>query len=38
MDARSKAWVYSRSLVESVGSNPPRGVDVCVLSVLCVVI
>ena len=29
--ARSKAWVYSRSLTGIVGSNPARGMDVCLL-------
>jgi len=28
--ARSKAWVYSRSLSEIVGSNPAGSMDVCV--------
>ena len=28
--ARSKAWVYSRSLSEIVGSNPVGSMDVCV--------
>jgi len=28
--ARSKAWDYSRSLAGIVGSNPARGMDVCV--------
>jgi hypothetical protein len=28
--ARSKAWVYGRSLV-IVGSNPAEGMDVCLL-------
>jgi hypothetical protein len=35
--ARSKAWVYSRSLTGIVGSNPAEGMDVCLLWVLCVV-
>ena len=30
MAARSKAWVYGRSLAEIVGSNPAGGMDVCV--------
>ena len=30
MAARSKAWVYGRSLAGIVGSNPAGGVDVCV--------
>jgi hypothetical protein len=34
---RSKAWVYGRSLAGIVGSNPARGMDVCLLWVLCVV-
>ena len=38
MDGRPKAWVYSRSLAGSIGSNLPKGMDVCVLSVFCVVI
>jgi len=29
MAARSKAWVYSRSPAEIVGSNPTAGMDVC---------
>ena len=28
--ARSKAWVYIRSLAEIVGSNPAGSMDVCV--------
>jgi len=28
--ARSKAWVYGRSLAGIVGSNPAWGMDVCV--------
>ena len=28
--ARSKAWVYGRSLVETAGSNPAEGVVICV--------
>jgi len=35
--ARSKAGVCGRSPAEIVGSNPDRGMDVCLLSVLCVV-
>ena len=35
--ARSKAYVYSRSAAEIVGSNPTGGMDVCLLRVLCVV-
>jgi len=27
--ARSKAWVYGLSLTEIAGSNPVRGMDVC---------
>ena len=30
MAARSKAWVYGRSLAGTVGSNPAGGRDVCV--------
>jgi hypothetical protein len=29
--ARSKAWVYGRSLTEIVGSNPAEGMDICLL-------
>ena len=29
--ARSKAWVCERSLAGIVGSNPSRGIDVCLL-------
>jgi hypothetical protein len=35
--ARSKAWVCRRSLVGIAGSNPAGGMDVCLLSVWCVV-
>ena len=35
--ARSKAWVCGRSLEEIVGSNTTRGINVCLLRVLCVV-
>jgi hypothetical protein len=35
--ARSKAWVYGRSLDGIVGSNPTGGMDVCLLGMLCVV-
>jgi len=35
--ARSKAWVWGRSLAGTVGSNPAGGMDVCLLEVLCVV-
>jgi hypothetical protein len=35
--ARSKAWVYGRSLAEIVGSNPAGSMDLCLLRVLCVV-
>ena len=35
--ARSKAWVCGRSISEIVGSKPTRGMDVCLLRVLCVV-
>jgi hypothetical protein len=34
---RSTAWVCGRSIAEIVGSNPARGMDVCLLWVLCVV-
>ena len=29
--ARSKAWVFGRSLARIVGSNPTGGMDVCLL-------
>jgi hypothetical protein len=29
--ARSKAWVWGRSLAGIAGSNPAEGVDVCLL-------
>jgi hypothetical protein len=32
--ARSKAWVCGRSLAGIVGSNPPGGMDVCVVFVV----
>jgi hypothetical protein len=35
--ARSKAWVCGRSLAGIADSNPARGMDVCLLCVLCVV-
>jgi hypothetical protein len=35
--ARSKAWAYGLSLAGIVGLNPAGGMDVCLLSVLCVV-
>jgi len=35
--ARSKAWVYGRSLAGTAGSNPAVGMDVCLLPVLFVV-
>ena len=35
--ALSKAWVCRRSLAGIVGSNPAWGMDICLLSVLCVV-
>jgi hypothetical protein len=35
--ARSKAWVYGRSLTGIVDSNPTGGMDVCLLWVLCFV-
>jgi hypothetical protein len=31
--ARSKAWVCGRSLAGTVGLNPARGMDVCLLRV-----
>jgi hypothetical protein len=33
--ARSKAWVFGRLLAKIVGSNPPTGMDICLLRVLC---
>ena len=33
--ARSKAWVFGRSLTRIVGSKPTGGMDVCLLWVLC---
>jgi hypothetical protein len=35
--ARSKAWVYGRSLAGIVGSNPAGDMDVCLFWMLCVV-
>jgi len=35
--ARSKAWVYGRSLAGVAGSNPTGGMEVCLLWMLCVV-
>jgi hypothetical protein len=35
VDARSKAWVCSRSLAGIVGSNPAGVMDICLLSVVC---
>jgi len=35
--AQTKAYVCGRSPAEIVGSNPARGMDVCLLLVLCVV-
>jgi len=32
--ARSKAWVYGRSLAGIVGSNPAGGMDVCLCCVI----
>ena len=32
--ARSKAWVFGRSLTTIVGSNPTGGMDVCVVFVV----
>jgi len=37
MVARFEACVYGRSLAGIVGSNPPAGMDVCLLGILCVV-
>ena len=34
---RSKAWVCGRWLVGSAGSNPAKGMDVCLLWVLCII-
>jgi len=36
--ARSKAWVFGRSLAGIVGSNPAGGMDGCLLWMLCVVL
>ena len=33
---RSKAGVCGRSLAGTVGSNPTRGMDICLLLVMCV--
>jgi hypothetical protein len=33
--ARSKAWVYGRSLAGIAGSNLAGGMDVCLKSVVC---
>jgi hypothetical protein len=33
--ARSKAWVCGRSLAGIAGSNPTRGMNVCLVSVVC---
>ena len=35
--ARSKAWVWGRSLTGIMGSIHPGGMDVCLLCSLCVV-
>jgi len=35
--ARSKVWVFSRSLAGIAHSNPAGDMDVCLLRVLCVV-
>ena len=35
--ARSKAWVYGRSLAGIGVPIPAGGMDVCLLSVLCVI-
>jgi len=32
-----RRWLWGRSPAEMVGSNPTRGIDVCLLWVLCVV-
>ena len=37
MAARSKAWVYGRSLAGIAGSNATGDIDVCLLRVLCVI-
>ena len=37
MAAQSKAWIYGRSLDGIAGSNPARGMDVCLLRVLWIV-
>ena len=37
MAARSKAWAYGRLLAGFACSNPAGSMDVCLLSVLCVV-
>ena len=36
--ARSKAWVFGRSLTGIVGSNPTGGMDVCVVFVVKTVV
>ena len=33
--ARSKAWIYSRSLAGIAGSNPTGGMGACLVSVVC---
>jgi hypothetical protein len=38
MAARSKLWIYGRSLAGIAGSNPARGMDICLLWVSCVVL
>jgi hypothetical protein len=35
MAVRSKAWVCGSSLAGTEGSKPARGIDVCLLSVVC---
>jgi hypothetical protein len=35
--AQSKAWLCGRSLAGIAGSNPAKGMDVCLLRVFCVV-
>ena len=37
MAARSKAWVWGRSLAEIAGSNIANLKDVCLMRLLCVV-
>ena len=35
--ARSKAWIYGRSLAGIAGSNPAGGINICPFRMLCVV-